>query len=161
LRGGLAKVFLNKMNKAQSVLSNTPSKYHALILAGLAGALNHRLADVIEYESKKIGVSATDPRFYGIMGHSITKLAVLAHHLNSDDAGACHFKEARYLLAAADGGERVLANCRQSIYGDVEIEGIKFLTSPQSKDLEPAYEEWLINNIEYSIAVSCLAGFCL
>jgi hypothetical protein len=159
--GRVAKVYLNKMYEAQGLLSKSPAEYHIYILAALAGALNNRLANVLEYEAKKGRIPVTDPRFYGIMSYSMTKLAALAHYLNNDDAGACHFKEARNLQEAASGGERVLANCRLPLYRDTEVAAMEFLATPQSKELEPAYEEWLTSNVEYSIAISCIAGFCL
>jgi len=73
---------------------------------------------------------------------------------------ACHMQESQNLEAAVQGKEKVNANCRLAVYGDLEIDAMQFMASDEGKKLEPIMDKWLKNTINYSIDAACISGYC-
>lgn len=157
----MAKLDAKYLGKAQDELLRINPEKHKAIVFIAAGDLNARVMRLFEYESKQQNKPIDYQGYYRVMSIAVSKLAVLAQGMRLREAATCHGVEAMNLESAANGGELVVADCRQDVYRATEVDATQLMGSDQWSSIEPAVRNWLKHNVNYSTELACLKGFCL
>lgn len=153
--------YLEEMYQVQNELIAKYPNHSDLVMAIAGGNLNKQLPLYLENLAKKNNRKESPSSMYMVFSIATTKLGFLAQQFGLVAASGCHFKEARNLENAANGGEPIMANCRLAAYGNIEARALRMANTKEAKAITELVGKWVRLNVLFSESSACALGYCI